>query len=99
MKQQILTQTQLREYHRYLICEEKSAATVEKYLRDVRGFSLFAGEREITKELVMAWKVHLQESGYAVRSINSMLASVSSLLGFLGCEECRVKSIRQQKQV
>ena len=36
---------------------------------------------------------------YAVRSINSMLASLNSLLTFLGWAECKVKSIKQQKQV
>lgn len=46
----------------------------------------------------MAYKQTLRERGYAVRSINSMLASLNSLLDFLGWSDCKVKSIRQQKQ-
>ena len=38
------------------------------------------------------------EQGYAVRSINSMLASVNSLLDFLGLSNCKAKSIRIQQQ-
>ena len=48
-------------------------------------------------------KTHVNELrkcyDYAVRSINSMLASLNSLLTFLGWAECKVKSITQQKQV
>ena len=38
------------------------------------------------------------EKNYAVRSINSMLASINSFLDFMGWRECKVKSIRLQKQ-
>lgn len=38
-------------------------------------------------------------SGYAVRSINSMLAAVNSFLEFMNRRECRVKTIKLQKEV
>lgn len=88
----------LQEFTNYLRQEEKSLATQEKYLRDVRVFALFAGEYPITKELVVHWKENLIRQGYAVRSVNSMLASVNSFLAFLGCSDCRVKIIRTQRQ-
>ncbi len=93
-----LSNEQIKEFANYLCREEKSAATQEKYLRDVQVFSVYAGGNEITKELVVAWKKQLVESGYAVRSINSMLASVNSLLDFLGLSNCKVKNIRTQRQ-
>ena len=89
---------QIKEFENYLCREEKSAATQEKYLRDVRAFYVYADDNEITKELVVAWKKQLVESGYAVRSINSMLASVNSLLDFLGLSNCKSKNIRMQQQ-
>ena len=46
----------------------------------------------------MDYKRRLVEQRYAVRSINSMLGSVNSLLLFLGRPECRVKAIRQQRE-
>ena len=85
-------------YRRSLIQAEKSGATVEKYLRDVRAFLVYAGEKPLTKDLVMDYKRRLVEQRYAVRSINSMLGSVNSLLLFLGRPECRVKAIRQQRE-
>ena len=93
-----LTQPQLVGFRKYLISEEKSAATVEKYLRDANTFLLFAEGREITKELTVAFKKFLEEQNYAVRSINSMLASLNKLLIFLGWEDCRVKTLRCQRQ-
>ncbi len=94
-----LTTEQIRNFAQHLCQEEKSIATQEKYLRDVRAFSQYAPESEITKELIVAWKIHLIESNYAVRSINSMLASVNSMLDFLGLSQCKVKIIRTQQQI
>lgn len=94
-----LTTEQIREFGNYLYREEKSLATQEKYLRDVRAFSAFIGENEITKDMVIEWKNSLIERGYAVRSINSMLASVNSLLDFLGLVSYKVKNIRIQRQI
>ena len=81
-----------------MILEEKSTATVEKYLRDARAFLAYIGKESITKDVVLSYKNHLQENAYAVRSINSMLASINSLLTFLGWNDCRVKFMKQQKQ-
>lgn len=93
-----LSTKQIKEFGNYLCLEEKSTATQEKYLRDVQAFCVYADGNEITKELVVAWKKQLVECGYAVRSINSMLASVNSLLDFLSLSNCKVKNIRTQRQ-
>ncbi len=88
----------LQRFAQHLRREEKSGATMEKYLRDAAVFMEFSGKQEITKELVIAFKQHLVSQGYAVRSVNSMLASVNCLLAFLGLSDCKAKSIRQQRQ-
>ena len=62
-----MTQTNIAAYRRKLI-GENSAATVEKYLRDIRVFSVFAGTAALTKEVVMAYKRCLVERGYDVMS-------------------------------
>ena len=81
-----------------LASEEKSPATLEKYKRDVRAFLAFAGDGEITKETVIAYKKHLQEN-YAARSVNSMLASINSLFAFLDRYDLKVRSLKLQRQV
>lgn len=49
MKHKKITPQTLDEFANHLREEEKSEATIEKYLRDVRHFLGFAEEREITK--------------------------------------------------
>ena len=98
MKGRFLTQEIISDFKEHLILEERSMATVEKYIRDVRAFSAFASGAEVTKEVVIEYKKHLQE-GYAVWSVNSMLASINSLFAFLGWHELKVKSIKLQKQI
>lgn len=98
MENRIIREQNINEFHTWLIQEEKSAATVEKYLRDVRAFFAFTGEKEITKERVLEWKKSLVTAEYAARSINSRLASLNSLLNFLGWADCRVKNLKIQQQ-
>ncbi|MGN0323910.1 MAG: tyrosine-type recombinase/integrase [Oliverpabstia sp.] len=98
MAERILSEETIHAFREYLVLEEKSTATVEKYLRDVRAFHLFAGQQTVTKERMMAYKKFLIEKGYAASSINSMLASINSLLAFLGWSDCKVKNIKTQRQ-
>ena len=98
MKRRSITAKAIVEFKEHLILEERSAATVEKYIRDVKAFSEYAENGTITKETVIAYKKHLQEN-YAVRSVNSMLASINSLFAFLGWHDLRVKSLKLQQQV
>lgn len=86
-------------FQAYLAEEEKSPATVEKYIRDVTAFSTYIINRELNKENVIGYKQHLLDAGYAIRSINSMLASLNSLFAFLGWEDLKVKSLRLQQEV
>lgn len=99
MEEKILTEAILTEFHLYLVKEEKSMATVDKYLRDAHAFFVFANETPVTKELVISYKKTLVRQGYAVHSINSMLASLNSLLAFLGWHDCRVKNLKTQRQI
>lgn len=93
-----ITENIILNFENHLSEQEKSPTTIEKYIRDVRAFSAFAGRKTITKETVILYKKHLQKN-YAVRSINSMLASVNSLFAFLGWHGLKVKSLKLQQQV
>ena len=99
MKGRILTETQIATFAVYLKSEEKSENTIEKYMRDVRAFCAYVGEAEMTKETVIAYKNKLLSENYAARSVNSVLASINSLLSFLGWADLKVKSIKLQRQI
>ena len=93
-----ITETMIEQYAHKLYEEEKSRATIEKYVRDVSAFSKYAGNQAITKELTIAYKRDLPAKGYAVISANSMLASINSFLTFCGRSDCKVKLYRVQKK-
>lgn len=99
MKERILTEEYIDKFAIYLQNEEKSNNTQEKYMRDVRTFVESIGDIGITKEVVIDYKARLIAKNYAIRSINSMLASLNCLFMFLGWNDLKVKSIKVQRQV
>ena len=99
MKGKIISEKVIEKFKTHLCEEEKSENTKEKYIRDVRAFAEYVGDKEIDKETVIAYKQNLIDSGYAAKSINSMLASINSLFSFLGWYELRVKALKVQQQI
>lgn len=86
----------LKRFAEYLREREKSPATLQKYLRDVRGFLDFAAGRRIGKSDVMEYKEYLAQR-YAVTSANSMLAALNSYFRFCRRDELCVRQFRLQK--
>lgn len=93
-----LTAEHLKSYASHLTRNEKAPGTVEKYLRDAGAFFQYARNKTITKELTVAYKEKLLKENYAVRTVNTMLASLNSLLEYLGLDDCKVKNIRTQRR-
>lgn len=93
-----ITLKQLRVFEQYLLNDEKSAATISKYMHDVRCFAEYAGEQPVTKEVTLSYKKWL-EGKYAITSANSMLAAMNVFLQFAGWQDCCVKQFRIQRKV
>ena len=98
MNERKITSTLLDVYKDYLIRDEKSEATISKYLHDVRVFAEFAQDRPIDKNLVLEYKDILGEA-YSVSSANSMLAALNSFFRFMNWRDAEVKRFKVQKQV
>ena len=90
--------TSLAEFQQYLKQEEKSQATLEKYLRDVRCFFAFLQDREICKNETIAYKEYLSQN-YAPASVNSMLVALNIFLRFMGMQNYCVKLLKIQRQI
>lgn len=80
-----------------LVEDERSTATIVKYLRDLRLFQRFAGHEVICKQLVIRYKLHLTEN-YAPASVNSMLAAVNRFFREMEWYDCIVKPLKIQQQ-
>lgn len=97
MKRKKMEKRTLSAFEHFLRDEEKSTATIEKYLRDVRHFVRFATERAIDKTLTIEYKEALRQE-YAIASANSMIASLNSFLRFIGLPDCCVRQFKVQRQ-
>ena len=98
MKEQCITKEIISDFKKYLLLEERSGATVEKYIRDVTAFTEYLNGEIVTKDAVIAYKKYLQDK-YAIRSVNSMIAGINCFFSFLGCQDMRVKSVKLQNQI
>ena len=99
MKGKVLSNKTIEQFEKHLRMEEKSQNTVEKYIRDVTAFAEYLGWKAVSKESAIAYKQHLQDNGYAIRSINSVIASLNSLFTFMRLHDCKLKSIKLQRQI
>ena len=90
MVQHNLTGNFFFEFYQYLKEEEKEAATIEKYARDVQEFVAWQGNRPVCKECITQWKEQLQRNGYQPVTINGKLSALNRFFLFLGWTDCRV---------
>ncbi len=88
----------IQQFRNYLINEEKSSATIAKYVHDVEEFAKWLLSSEIEKSDVLAYKAYLTEH-YAPASVNSALSSINSFFVYNEWFELRVKSLKIQKQI
>lgn len=94
-----ITSELLEKYENYLYEEEKSPATIQKYMRDLSKLSSFADGREISKQLVIEYKQHLRDAGeYKTSSINSFLVAANRFFEYMDCYELKVKTFKMQKE-
>ena len=99
MKKRKLTSEHLGGYRNYLRREERSPATIEKYIRDVEEFSRWLKGRAVTKETAVLWKAHLLDQGLMPVTVNTKLSALHGLFRFLGWAECRIKFLKIQRRI
>ncbi len=93
-----ITKEILERYKIYLINEEKSKATIEKYTRDIAVFSVWLSGKFIEKADVISYKAKLIEQ-YAPASVNAALSSLNSFFTYMEWYDLRVKNLKIQKQI
>ena len=88
----------VRDFRQYLIEEEKSPVTIDKYMRDILSFIVWCNDRELTKKLLLEYKQNLIDK-YAPSSVNSIISSINSFLKYNGWYSLKVKTLKIQKQM
>ena len=99
MKNRSISGEHLIQFRRRLEDEERSAATVEKYLRDVTQFASFLKGCVVTKAAVARWKERLLEAGQSPSTVNGKLTALDRFLAFAGWADCRVRHLKLQRRL
>jgi len=93
-----ITKKLINNFRNHLIIEEKSDATLEKYIRDICAFLTWLCGRGVNKQTVLEYKAYLVEN-YKPASVNSVLSSLNSFFTYNEWYDCKVKSLKIQKQI
>ena len=64
----------------------------------MKAFQIYSGENTITKAEVIEYKEKLVLK-YAVRTVNSVIASLNKFFAFAECEGLKIKTIKEQRQI
>ena len=99
MKEKRITAERISAFSDHLRRAERSAGTIENYLRHVRAFAAWLGDRPVTRQAASDWKAHLLSQGYSPNTINAMLGGLNGFFSFAGWKRCRVKALRLQRQL
>lgn len=98
MEMKIITDKLINQFKNHLINEEKTPATLEKYIRDITAFMVWLEGREVNKSITIEYKNVIIET-YAPASANSMLSSINSFFMYMEWYDCKVKTFKIQKQI
>lgn len=98
MKKKQLKLRTLELFKEHLYEEERSQATIDKYMRDLRAlYNFLPVNKMITKEVLVEYKQSLKEH-YKATSMNSMITAINQLLIFMNLQNCKLKSVKIQRK-
>lgn len=90
--------TDIMSFAAYLRNEERSAATIEKYVREAGRFLRWLDGRTAGKELALAYKEALM-GDRTPAGVNGAVAALNCLFSFWGLPECRMRSVKIQRRI
>ena len=94
----IITEEKQQAFQSWLKAEEKAAATIEKYGRDVKAFAAWLSGSETTKEAAADYKQYLlNEQGRGAAGINAVIAALNSFFACMGWD-IRLRPLKIQRQ-
>ncbi|MBQ8525413.1 MAG: tyrosine-type recombinase/integrase [Clostridia bacterium] len=92
-----VSEKMINDYNNHLISNEKSSATIEKYIRDVRFFASWLGDIPLSKAS-LEYKKHLAGK-YSPVSVNAAISSLNSFFEFIGRHDCRIRALKIQRKI
>ena len=92
-----ITKQKIKEFQCFLYENEKAKTTIQKYIRVLEQFNGYLKGREMTKDLLLAYRDQLRERQKA-QTVNVKLSAINAYLAFCGMEEYKIKFLRHQRK-
>lgn len=92
-----ITESKIEAFENSLYMNEKSKATVKKYIQAVSRLAEFLNGDELVKMRLLEYREYLQRKNKA-QTVNGALSAINAFLDFCGWQECKVKFLKVQHQ-
>lgn len=92
-----ISENGIRVFEAQLYLNEKSGATVAKYVRAVRECAAYLQGKELTKPRLLEYRDFLQKK-VKVQTVNGELSAISAFLDIMGWRDLKVKLLKIQRQ-
>lgn len=90
----------LNKYEAWLVHQEYSQATIEKYTHALRRFFAETGAGQAPgREAVAAWRDSLSRKGYTPSTVNAMLAAVNDYQESIDNPAGKAKPLKRQRKI
>ena len=93
----LITMQKIQAFEESLYLNEKSKATVSKYLQAVRKLAEYLHGEELTKPRLLEYREILQ-SRVKAQTVNGALSSINAFLEFCGWHDCKIKLLKVQRK-
>lgn len=93
----VMQEENIGKFKSYLLENEKSLATVAKYVSEIEELKRYLKEHEISKAHLIAYREKLCENCKA-QTVNVKMAAINKYVEFIGMSECKLKYIRIQRR-
>ena len=97
-ERRLLTAEAINSYSCSLHDEEKSVATIQKYIHDICMAAEYFDGMELTKAVLIEWKDTLVEK-YTAATVNTILAALNGFFKFMGWNDLAMKPLKIQRSM
>jgi len=92
-----IDEEKIRAFKEKMYFNEKSEATVSKYMSIIQRLAEFLDGEEVTKSSILRYREKMQETLKA-QTVNGALSAINAFLEFCGWQEAQVKLLKVQRQ-
>ncbi|WP_343208932.1 tyrosine-type recombinase/integrase [Anaerolentibacter hominis] len=93
----MITEKSIRAFEDSMYIDEKSRATIVKYVHAVKQLAGYLAGREMTKHKLLEYSDYLQKNRKA-KTVNARLSAINNYLEFCGHPDRKIKLLKVQRQ-